>query len=159
MPPGAIHDLERHLPRRRDHLPVAAQRGQTQVAATLLALPHDRPFAAQVEVDLGELEPVGRLHEGVEPGLRTLGGAVVDQPAHRLGRATTDASSELMQLRDAEPARVEHHHHGRVRNVDADLDHGRCDEHVDLTRSERLEDRRLLRRGEASVQAARAAAL
>ena len=57
-----------------------------------------------------------------------------------------------MQLRDAEPARVEHHHHRRVRNVDADLDHGRCDEHVDLTRSERLEDRRLLRRGEASVQ-------
>ena len=41
-----------------------------------------------------------------------------------------------MQLRDAESICVHHHHHGRVRNVDADLDHRRRDENVETAGGE-----------------------
>src|SRR5215472_16017334 len=46
--------------------------------------------------------------------------------------AATNASAQLMQLRDSESVRIHDHHHGGVGNVDPDLhDRGR-DEYVDL---------------------------
>ena len=44
--------------------------------------------------------------------------------------APPDPPAELVQLREAEPLGVLHEHHGRVRHVDADLDHGGGDQHV-----------------------------
>src|SRR5829696_2340175 len=54
----AVHDGERHLAGLLHPFAVAAQRRQLQVAAALLPLPHDRALPAQVEVDIGEGEPV-----------------------------------------------------------------------------------------------------
>ena len=44
--------------------------------------------------------------------------------------AAADPAPELVQLAEAVALGVLHEHHGRVRDVDADLDHGRGDEHV-----------------------------
>ncbi len=52
--------------------------------------------------------------------------------------ASTDAAAQLVQLRDAEPVGVHDHHHRRLRHVDADLDHGRRDEHVEPARGVRV---------------------
>ena len=55
-----------------------------------------------------------------------------EQEAPRLAAAAADAAAELVELREPEAVGVLDDHHGRVRHVDADLDHGRRDEHVDL---------------------------
>ena len=56
-----------------------------------------------------------------------------------------DAAAQLVQLREPEAIGVLDHHRGRVRDVDADLDHGGRHEHVDLGRRERAHRRRPLR--------------
>ncbi len=50
-----------------------------------------------------------------------------------------------MELGDAEAVGIEHHHHGGVGDVDADLDHGGGDEHLDLPVAEGRHRRFLLR--------------
>ena len=52
------------------HSPISAQRGQLQVVAPLLTLAHDRALAPQLEVDLGQLEAVGRLRPAPRGGPR-----------------------------------------------------------------------------------------
>ena len=64
-----------------------------------------------------------------------------DEQAPARRRSTTDPAAELVELRDAEPLGVHDHHDRRVRDVDADLDHGRRDEHVDSTVGERAHRR------------------
>ena len=56
-----------HLAGRRQQVAVAAQAGQLQVAAALLACPQDGPLPPQLEVDLGQLEAVGGPLEGGQP--------------------------------------------------------------------------------------------
>ena len=46
--------------------------------------------------------------------------------------AASDAATQLMQLRQTEPLGIVDHHDGRRRYVDANLDHRRRDEHVEL---------------------------
>ena len=60
-----------------------------------------------------------------------------DQQAEPGVAAAADPAAQLVELGDAEPVGVEDHHHGRVGDVDADLDDGRRHEHVDLARRER----------------------
>ena len=61
-----IDDLERGLTSKRDQLAVTPQRGQLQVVATFLSSVHDRAFAAELEIDLGQLEPVGGRDQGLD---------------------------------------------------------------------------------------------
>ena len=51
-----------------------------------------------------------------------LGLGVVEQDAKRLVLRTTNASSKLVELRQAEPLRILDDHHVSIRNVDSDLD-------------------------------------
>ncbi len=105
----------------------------------MLARPEQLAAAAQVEVDLGELEAVGRRDERLEPLLRRLGQLLLrprDEEAVRLLGSAPDAAAELVQLSETEAVGLLDDHHGRVRDVDADLDHGRRDEHVELARVE-----------------------
>ena len=55
-----------------------------------------------------------------------------DQQAVALVAASPDPAAQLVQLREPEAIGLLHDHDRRVRNVDADLDHGRRDEHVEL---------------------------
>ena len=59
-------------------------------------------------------------------------------------RSTADPAAQLVQLADAEPVGVDHDHHGGVRYVDTDLDHGGADQNVDLAGPERGHHRVLL---------------
>ena len=71
---------------------------------------------------------------------------------HDCAAAAADAAAQLVQLREAEAIGVLDDHHRRVRHVDADLDHGRRDEHVDLAAPERVHHRFLLARRQLAVQ-------
>ena len=55
-----------------------------------------------------------------------------DEQAVRLLGAAADAAAQLVQLREPEAVGLLDDHHRRVRDVDADLDHRRRDEHVEL---------------------------
>ena len=67
-------------------------------------------------------------------------------------RAATDAPAQLVELGEPEPFRVLDDHDAGVRHVDPDFDNRRRDEHVQLTRDERVHHP-LLRVGlHASVQ-------
>ena len=59
---------------------------------------------------------------------------------HRPVLTSPDASAQLVQLRQAEPVRVDDDDHRRVRHVDAHLDDGRRDENVDLAGAEAAHD-------------------
>ena len=81
----------------------------------------------------------GSTATAVEPlhrGAGRVGGA--DEQAQPGVAAAADAAAQLVQLGDAEPVGVEDHHHGRVGDVDADLDDGGGDEHVDVAGGEGL---------------------
>ena len=69
-------------------------------------------------------------------GLTPSGAFLRQQPALRLRRAPADPAAQLVELGDAEAIGVEDHHHRGVRDVDADLDHRRGDEHVELAGAE-----------------------
>ena len=62
-----------------------------------------------------------------------------------------DASAQLVQLADAEAVGVHHDHHGRVGDVDADLDDGGAHQDVDLAGAERGHHGVLLVPGEPAV--------
>src|SRR3954451_23986005 len=113
--------------------------------------------AAKLEVDLRQLEAVGRAHERFE----TLDGGVGqvlararDQKAVRLLRSAADASAQLVQLREAEAVGFLHDHDRCVRDVDADFDHRRRDQHVELVGLEARHQLTPLRRPKAPVQQA-----
>ena len=55
-----------------------------------------------------------------------------DEQAVRLLRPAPDAAAQLVKLREAEAVGLLDDHHGRVRDVHADLDHRRRDEDVEL---------------------------
>ncbi len=119
-----------------DPLPVPAQRRQLEVVAALLALAHDRALAPQVEVDLGQLEAVGRCAPAPRGAASPSGVSAV----RRRGSSTTasappaDPAPELVELGDAEAVGVEDDHDRGVGDVDADLDHRRGDQHVERAR-------------------------
>src|SRR5216117_1326696 len=92
-------------PRPLEQRPVEAHMGEAEVADAVLARPEQLAAAAQVEVDLGELEAVGRCDERLEPALRGLGQLLLrarDKQAVGLLCATSHAAAQLMQLRETE---------------------------------------------------------
>ncbi len=155
--PGSTRELAADRARSLEERTVATDVREVQVGKTRLARAEERAAAAQVEVDLRELEAVGRRDERLEPllrGLRQLFLRARDEQAVRLLRAAPDAAAQLVQLREAEAVGLLHDHHRRVRNVDTDLDHRRRDEHVEVAGLEARHQLAPLGRLDAAVQAA-----
>src|SRR5579885_2779691 len=122
-----------------DQVAIESEPREAQVAPPRLARAEQRALAAQVQVGLGELEAVGRVDERLQPPLgrlRQLLDRPRDEQAVALLAAAPDAAAQLVQLREPEAVGFLHDHDRRVRDVDADLDHGRRDEHVELVRGE-----------------------
>ena len=141
---------------------VLAQPGEAQVGEARLARAEQLSLAADLEVALGELEPVGRRHHRLEAVAGDVGELLLrpgDEQAVGLLRAAPHAAAQLVELGEAEAVGLLHDHDRRVRHVDADLDHRRRDEHVDLARLEVRHDRAPLGRLQPPVQAADAEAL
>src|SRR5205085_5616663 len=61
-----VDDVEGHLPRAAHPLAVSAKRGQLEVAPPFLPCAQDRALAADLEVDLGQLEAVGGALDGLQ---------------------------------------------------------------------------------------------
>ena len=88
-------------------------------------------------VQLRQLEAVVRGPQGLETGARhRVRCRVGDEDAVRCCAAAPDPAAQLVQLREAEPVRLEHDHHRRLGHVHAHLDDGRADEHVEVAVAE-----------------------
>ena len=87
--PGPVLDRQggRELAGRSSRAPVGPEAGEAQVAEARLARAEQLPLAPQLEVPLGELEPVGRLDERLEPRLRGVGQLEL-RPRDRAGSRT-----------------------------------------------------------------------
>src|SRR5438552_14330693 len=94
-----------------DEVAVGAQPREAQVAPARLPRAEQLPLAAQLEVDLGELEAVGRVAQRLQPRLRDVGqlGLVArDEQAVALLAAAADAAAQLVELREAEAVGLLH---------------------------------------------------
>ena len=111
-------------------------------------VPMSSPSPAQAQVHLGEPEAVAVL--GQRAQARGLLGP--EEQAQRLVLAAADAPAQLVQLGDAVALGVLDQHHGRVRDVDPDLDHRRGDEHVGVAGGEARHRRLLLARAHLAVE-------
>ena len=104
----------------------------------MLTRAHQLAHAADAHVFFREREAVRdprQERQALQARLRRIRGQE-KAPARR--RTSPHAPSKLVQLRQSEAFRSLDHHHGRVRHIDTDLDHGRRDQHLDLTRHEAL---------------------
>ncbi len=88
--------------------------------------------APQRQVGLGDGEPIGRPFHDIQPLLRDLIGRIGQEDAVGPMRSAAHPAAELVELGQAEALRVLDQHHGRVRDVDPDLDHGRGHQDVHL---------------------------
>src|SRR5258707_679524 len=82
-------------------------------------------LAPPPQISLGDAEAVLGIAQDREPRRRGLGERrLVEQQARRALAAAADAAAQLVQLREPESLGVLDPHHGRLRDVDADFDHG-----------------------------------
>ena len=85
---------------------------------------------------------------------RQLGPGVSEEDAVRLVLAATDPAAQLVELGEPEALGALDHHHGRVGDVDPDLDHGRRHQDVGLAGGEGLHRRAFCVRGHLAVEQA-----
>ncbi len=133
-------------------------RPELQVAEARLLLAEHLTCASDLEVPFGEQEAVGAVGHRLQTGLAVGRGRVTEEEAPRGPPAAADTTAQLVQLREPEALGAVDDHHGRVRHVDAHLDHGRGHEHVDVTGAERSHAGLLLRRLHLAVQETQAQA-
>ena len=96
--------------------------------------------AAELQVLFRDGEAVARGGHDLETLLVFLTLVVGDKDAVGLVPATANAAAQLVELGEAEALGVFNQHERGVRHVDADLDDGSGDEHVDLMRGEGAHD-------------------
>ena len=117
-----------------EELLILAQPREPEIREPGLPRAEQLTLAADLEVPFGELEAVGRLHHRLETVVGDVGELLLrarDEQAVRLLRPAPDAAAELVELGEAEAVGLLHDHDRRVRDVDADLDHRRGDEHIE----------------------------
>ena len=86
-------------------------------------VPSTSPSPRRIEIDLGELEAVALGRDRLEPGPGALRLGVGEEDAVGLVLAAADPPAQLVELAEAVAVGVLDHHHGRVGDVDPDLDH------------------------------------
>ena len=125
---SSTHDLVGAVARSHEQLVVLRQPRDPEHRQAVLARAEHLAGPAQLEVDLGEPEAVALVRDRLEPRQRR----VAEQDAERGVLAAAHPPAQLVQLRQAVALGRLDQHHGRVRHVDAHLDHARGHEHVGL---------------------------
>src|ERR1700728_1229861 len=97
------HDRLGDRARVDDPFAVPTELGQPQSARPGLALAQDGPLATQLEIDLGQLEPVGGLLDRRQPSRAALGRSLTQEVAPAGQRAPSDPAPKLVELGDSEP--------------------------------------------------------
>ena len=113
---------------------VLRQPRHLELGQAVLARAEELARAAQLQVDLGELEAVALVRRSPRAAA-ALGSPKRMQSDGVL--AAADPAAQLVQLRQPEALGLLDQHHRRVRHVDADLDHARRHQHVGLAGGER----------------------
>ena len=147
----APEQARRAVARHFAQLAVANRVGDAKGRLAALPLAEQIAHSPQLQVGLRDPEAVVGAHEYLET-VGDLGAHVAEQDAEALLGAAAHAAAQLMELREAEAFGVLDEHHGRVRDVDADLDHRRRNEDVDLAVAESAHGIVLRGRVEAAVQ-------
>ena len=89
--------------------------------------------ASELQVLLGDDEAVLGLPHDVEPRPGSFAKRrAVDEDAGGLARPPADATAELVELRQPEALGMLDDHDACIWHIDADLDHGGGDEHLEL---------------------------
>ncbi len=108
--------------------------------------------AAEFEIHFGDGEAVLRIDEGADAFFAGVVQFFSDEQAVALFAAATDASTELVELGEAEALRLLDDHDGGVGDVDADLDDGGRNEDFGAAAFESFHGGFLFRRAEAAVK-------
>src|SRR5262245_24049434 len=155
--PFVRHQLQSELARPLEQLAVCAEASETELREARLPRAEQLALPAQLQVLLCQLETVGRLDERLQPFARVVCQLLLgtrDEQAVGLLGAAADAAPQLVELGEPETIGLLDDHDRRVRNVDADLDHCRRDEHIELARLEARHQLAALDRAEPTVQEA-----
>src|SRR5574341_682111 len=141
------------LPRLLEDPGIAEEVGRAELRQPRLSRAEELARTPELQVHLGDLEPVAGRRHRADASLRLLGEAAArEKDAVRLPRAAPDAPAQLMELREPEPLGVLDEHDRRVGHVDAHPDHRRADEEVDLARLEPAHHRVLLLEAEPAME-------
>src|SRR6266542_3551071 len=150
---AAIDDLDRRVAGLLHQRVIPHDVAETEARHARLLRAEKLAGAAELEIALGHLEAAARPGEELQALLLL----VRHENAVRLSRAAPDAAAELVELREAVAVGVDDEHDRGVRHVDADLDHRRGDEHVELAALEELHRLFFLRGAHPTVQHGHAA--
>ena len=113
------------------YLPCNSMRRDAEAGQAALPRAEQVAFAAQPQIFLGDAEAVFGFAQDREPRLGGLAERrLVEQQAGGMAGPAADAAAQLVQLREPEALGVLDHHDGRLRHVDADLDHGGGDQQL-----------------------------
>src|SRR3989338_7385941 len=88
--------------------------------------------AAQLQISFRELESILRFNHRIETLLRGTRKVIRQQVTVRLQIRSSNASAQLVNLREPESFRTHNHHHSCVRHVDTNFDNGCRDKNVNL---------------------------
>ena len=101
-------------------------------------------LSSQFQVSLRQCESIGGGHESLQTlhGVEGIDGGGGEQQAQSWMPPTSDATAELVKLRNSEAVSIQNDHDGGIRDVNADLDDGGGHQHIQFPRRER--DHRLV---------------
>ncbi len=143
-----IDDVDGRVSRALHQIVVAHDVSHAESQGARLASAEEFAGAAELEVALRDFESIAGIGKKIEPLFFLVG----NQNGVRLPLAASDAPAQLMQLREAEAIGIHDQHDRGVRDIDADFDHRRADENVDVAGFESLHRCFLVSRRHAPVQ-------
>src|ERR1700685_1732452 len=96
---------------------------------------------ALLQIAFRDLKSVCRSHHGFNT-LACVAHDVFwcDENTRRFLGAASDSAAKLVQLREAETVRMFNHHDSCVRDINANFNHGRGDEHLKVAAAESFHD-------------------
>src|SRR5215469_2565211 len=119
-----------------EHIVIANDVPDPERRKTALLGAEELPGSAQLQVHLGDVESIGRVHNGSNPLTRRVAHLSCHQDAIALLAAPPHTPTQLMKLRQAETLSLLDYHQCGVRHVHSYLDHRGRNQNLHLTAPE-----------------------